>query len=73
MLSGLLLGWSSIGEVRSFVVSVVLAWHWSTSLALFMFLSLVSFFCYVVVPVVVVFVSWLVIFESGSFLDVIKV
>ena len=72
VMSALLLGWASISEVRSFVVSVVLALDWASSWKLFFLLVLLSFFSYVFVPVVVVFVSWLVIMESGSIMGVIK-
>lgn len=68
----LILGWASIGEVRSFVVSVVLALDLSSTWSVFFLLLLMSFFTYVFVPVVVLFISWMVIMESGSFMDLIK-
>ena len=68
----LILGWASIGEVRSFVVSVVLALDLSSNWSVFFLLLLMSFFTYVFVPVVVLFISWMVILESGSFMDLIK-
>ncbi len=54
--------------MRSFVISVVIAWHWSGTVTLFVFIAGLAFFSYVFVPVVVVFVSWLVILESGNIL-----
>ena len=55
-------------QVRSFVISVIIAWHWSGTMILFVSIAGLAFFSYVFVPVVVVFVSWLVILESGDIL-----
>jgi hypothetical protein len=54
------------------VVSVVLALDLSSTWSVFFLLLLMSFFTYVFVPVVVLFISWMVIMESESFMDLIK-
>ena len=68
--------WTAIAEIQNFMLAIILIWHHldtehRAQCLKFALIAVLSFLIYCLVPICVVFASWIVIVESGSILGAV--